>query len=734
MNRNWFHRMLLAYTPVFFIIILVLFFIFFQVLNDQSKREAVNINESLAGQAYRYIDRSLKEIDHRVLRESLINQSFKAFLDEQDIADVPVNLEAYKALQELKINYPMIDSAYLVRDHDKTVLSLSTVTKISDYGDHSFIENSPNEHTSHWTDRRLFQEFPKQSKKAVVSLKRPVPFHGKAKGFIVVNVSVDELKKGIQEMYDPEVSFVQLTDRSGTELLNEEIHPPKDRVLTRFTSDYTGWTIESGLSKSNLARVVGSVRLLWMIIAIFVVITGIIWIIYITKKAYKPLEQLVGKIHASFLKEQLVPSQKNEFTLIAQTLDRMMEQSNRYDQVEDEVLLFRRKYGFEKILKGKEAFPDWEKEMEKMELPPKFSPSIVFLLEIDQYGQWKQKLGEEKLLQVKAMMEKRASEMSDDSVSVLWCGWENEYRFTGIVQFLKGKINPYHYFTEYKQTITEQLPVSVTLGFSRRITIPEEMRKAYDEAVEALAYKAALGLDQIIQYEEMTLTEADVYQYLKLAQETVFAYRLSDQDWYKKYYELFGQIKQAKLRKEEMIHIINFFIFHLERERHLFPEDIQELWSKHAISRLADQLAQFDTVEELEENIFTILDEMFKQIITHRQTRSYDKILQEIKRYIESHYGEMDLSLDHLSDVFDLKGKYISKLFKEHFGEKFVDFLTRIRMEHAEELLKTTDDPIVEISKQVGYISPNSFTRVFRKVHGTSPGEYRKLHKKVDDT
>src|SRR5690606_23195836 len=134
-----------------------------------------------------------------------------------------------------------------------------------------------------------------------------------------------ELKKGIQEMYDPGVSFVQLTDRSGTELLNEEIHPPKDRVLTRFTSDYTGWTIESGLSKSNLARVVGSVRLLWMIIAIFVVITGIIWIIYITKKAYKPLEQLVGKIHASFLKEQLVPSQKNEFTLIAQTLDRMME-------------------------------------------------------------------------------------------------------------------------------------------------------------------------------------------------------------------------------------------------------------------------------------------------------------------------------------------------------------------------------------------------------------------------
>ncbi|MBO0993246.1 AraC family transcriptional regulator [Bacillus sp. SD088] len=733
MKRNWFRQMLFAYTPVFFIIILVLFFIFFQVLNEQSKQEALNINESLAGQAYRYVDRSLKEIDQRILRESLINKSFKAFLEGEDIADVPRNLEAYKALQELTINYPMIDSAYLVRDHDETVLSLSTVTKVLDYGDHSFIETTSTGHSSHWTDQRLFREFPKQDKKAVVSLKRPVPFHGKAKGFIVVNVSVNELKKRIQEMYDPEVSFVHLTDRSGTELLNENVHPVEDRILTRFTSDYTGWTIESGFSKSNLTRVIESVRLLWIIVSIFVVLTGVILIIYITKKAYKPLEQLVRKINGGVLKEPHIPSQRNEFTLIAHTLDQMLEQSSRYHEVEDEVLLLRRKYGFEQILMGKDGFPDWEKEMEKMELSPIFSPSIVFLVEIDQYGQWKRELGAEKLLQVKAMMEKRASEMDHDSMSILWCGWANEYRFVGIVQ-MSEDIDPYHYFTHFKQVITDQLPFTVTLGFSRRITIPEEIRKAFDEATGALAYKATLGLNQTIQYEEITLTEVDVYRYLKLAQETVFAYRLSDPNWRKKYHELFEQIIQAKLRKEEIIHIINFFIFHLERERHLFPQEIQELWSEHAVSRLADQLEQFDTVEELKENMFTILDEMFKQIISHRQTKSYDEVLLEIKRYIESHYKEVDLSLDHLSEVFNLKGKYISKLFKEHFGEKFVDFLTRIRMEHAEELLKTSDQPIVEISKQVGYISPNSFTRVFRKVYGISPGEYRKLHKKTDES
>ncbi len=129
MEHNWFRRMLMAYTPVFFVVILILFLIFFKTLNDQSRQEALNINESLAGQAYRYIDQSLKEIDHRILRESLVNESLHHFINQSDPSDIPANLEALKALQELKINYPIIDSAYLVRHSDQSVLSLSTTEK-----------------------------------------------------------------------------------------------------------------------------------------------------------------------------------------------------------------------------------------------------------------------------------------------------------------------------------------------------------------------------------------------------------------------------------------------------------------------------------------------------------------------------------------------------------------------------------------------------------------------------
>lgn len=728
MNRNWFHRMLLAYTPAFFIVIFVLFLIFFKILNDQSRQEALKVNESLAGQAYLYVDKSLKEIDQRVLRESLINKSFQQFLNQKDMSNVPVNLEAYKSLQELKIAYPIIESAYLVRYNDQSVLSLSTITKVSDYGDQLFIDDYIEHHSSQWTNSRLFREFSNQNGKEVVSLTRPVPFYTKSKGFIVVNVSLESIKSGIKEMYDPEVSFVRLIDRQGKELLSEEAYNDGDEmILTQFTSDYTGWRIESGFVQSNMSRIMNSINLLWLLISGIVVFTGIGWMIYFTKKAYKPLEQLVGKIRSiSNEQDQEQGPHLNEFKFINYTLDQMMEQSHLYHQERDEVLAIRKNYTFEKLLKDIGAFPDWEKEMGKLGLSKLFYPSVVFFVEIDHYNEWAEKLEEKEMVQIKANIEKDASQMKDKAVSILWCGWANEHRLVGIAQVVDEMIDPKKFLDEYKNQIAAYSFLTVTIGYSKMITIPEELRKAYREAEEALTYKAVTGADRVIQYEEITHSEVDIYSHLKIAHEIVLAYRTGSDIWHEKYWQLFEQIRKTKLRKEELVNIMNFLVYYLERERDLFPQELQKIWREYFLPRLMDQLEKFDTLGELEDNIYKLLNQLSNQMISVRQTRSYHQVLTDIKEYIEINFDKEDLSLDHLSEVFDLKGKYISKLFKEEFGEKFVDFLIRIRMERAEELLKTTDNTITEISEQVGYMNANSFTRVFRKIYGISPGEYRR--------
>ena len=101
-----------------------------------------------------------------------------------------------------------------------------------------------------------------------------------------------------------------------------------------------------------------------------------------------------------------------------------------------------------------------------------------------------------------------------------------------------------------------------------------------------------------------------------------------------------------------------------------------------------------------------------------------DKIYQ-IKQYIYEH-SHKDISLDMLAQKVNLSPIYISKMFKEKLGINYIDFLTECRIEKAKKLLSDPELSLKEIAIVVGYHEPNYFSKVFKKVCGVSPSEYRK--------
>lgn len=92
--------------------------------------------------------------------------------------------------------------------------------------------------------------------------------------------------------------------------------------------------------------------------------------------------------------------------------------------------------------------------------------------------------------------------------------------------------------------------------------------------------------------------------------------------------------------------------------------------------------------------------------------------------YIREHYRE-ELSLEQAAEHVHLNPYYFSKVFKQYNGESFIDFVTRIRIEQAKELISAGQLSLKEISYEIGYKDPNYFSRVFKKVAGLSPSEYR---------
>ena len=96
-----------------------------------------------------------------------------------------------------------------------------------------------------------------------------------------------------------------------------------------------------------------------------------------------------------------------------------------------------------------------------------------------------------------------------------------------------------------------------------------------------------------------------------------------------------------------------------------------------------------------------------------------------ISQYIELNYMH-NLYLDRMAEVLDTTPKYFSNYFKKTFGINYVEYLNKVRLEHAREFLKNTDFNIAEIGEKTGYANASTFTTTFKKYYGISPSEYRK--------
>lgn len=99
--------------------------------------------------------------------------------------------------------------------------------------------------------------------------------------------------------------------------------------------------------------------------------------------------------------------------------------------------------------------------------------------------------------------------------------------------------------------------------------------------------------------------------------------------------------------------------------------------------------------------------------------------LQESLKYIENHSTEA-LTIEQVARVALLSPSYFSYLFKTMTGKTFIEHLTLIRLEKAMELLRNTDEFVLEICLDVGFKNVNHFNRTFKSFTGMTPLQYRK--------
>lgn len=100
-------------------------------------------------------------------------------------------------------------------------------------------------------------------------------------------------------------------------------------------------------------------------------------------------------------------------------------------------------------------------------------------------------------------------------------------------------------------------------------------------------------------------------------------------------------------------------------------------------------------------------------------------VIQEIEVFLRDNY-QRDVKLKEISDRFFLSREYISRKFKQVYGETISEFVLNTRMEIAKKLLQNSAVKVYEISSMIGYQDDKYFRKVFKKQVGVTPTEYRK--------
>lgn len=140
-----------------------------------------------------------------------------------------------------------------------------------------------------------------------------------------------------------------------------------------------------------------------------------------------------------------------------------------------------------------------------------------------------------------------------------------------------------------------------------------------------------------------------------------------------------------------------------------------------------DKIYQFKSSEALKQWLIDICMKV-RGSIRRERIDSAKLLIEKAVEYIDQHYQNSDLSVDTLCNYLNVSATYFSTLFKREMGMSFVNYLTKVRLDKALQLLNTTDEKTYNISTMVGYMEPNYFSYVFKKQYGVSPSNYRKKH------
>ena len=285
----------------------------------------------------------------------------------------------------------------------------------------------------------------------------------------------------------------------------------------------------------------------------------------------------------------------------------------------------------------------------------------------------------------------------------------------------------YEICEEIQHKVKEVIGIEVSAGIGGWVRSPGELIRSHEQAENAIGLRYLLGGNLLIDTEELS-DDRSLSLQQSLVEMTDGIRNGNAMKMNQALADMKEKIKNARADKSQACVCLQMILRHAGSCWESVTSGGEDLFHKREI--LMKKVTEKKTFDEAFAMAEGYVHEVFNRCSSMNSSSGQKQAVLAME-YIRKHYMEQELSLNDICSYLNISTSYFSTIFKEATGGTFLEFLSRIRMEKAKELLEQTTLKNYEIAEMVGFSDPHYFSISFKKMTGKTPTEYAREKRSV---
>lgn len=507
--------------------------------------------------------------------------------------------------------------------------------------------------------------------------------------------------------------------------LTEQTVDGERYLVASVTSDTMPFQYVSVSAMKDVLHSVGTMRLNLVITMCICLVFGVVFIYFLTRRNYQPIQNLLDYVESGDRKQYR--QAYDEFGQIVDKLDSLFSENRLLEQsIQRQVPNMRLSF-VGNLLAGRYTDSESLLSLEEM-LDIRFESDqfCVVITRIEDYKAFTMEQNEKNLSLVNFAVTNVFLELMSDIALVLDLQVRRQKTF--LLCFKQGCEAPQQKMeqrlSQFHNFVTQILGVQMSVGAGEVCCGIGSIPGCNEEAQQALNQRFLYGYGCISIYKPDDLLSENRYYY-PIDKETQLINRMKQGDAQ-------GAIEIANHLFEENITVRRLplqlsycMMFNMLGTVLKVLNDIGlEYNISGLVAQMLDAMLRQGTIHQLHQQMLDAIGNICRQVQISRESGN-TQLKNRIAQYLEENYMDSNLSLLWIADQFHLSGPYLSRYFKDQMGMNFADYLCRLRIARAKELMRDESLSISDISARVGYNSSNSFIRTFKRYESITPGQYR---------